>query len=241
MSNNKTSPPIVAKIKHIAIIMDGNGRWAKKHRLPKISGHQKGRTVLQTIIEYCAKIKLQSLTVFAFSSENINRPQTEVSGLLRLFLSTLKTETKVLKKNNIVLNLVGDLSIFPLEIEQQAQQSVKELAKCSGLTLNIAFNYGGRWDIVQASKKIAQAVKNGSLELRDINEITVSSHLSLAHQPDIDLMIRTSGELRISNFLLWNLAYSELFFTPTLWPDFSVDEFVSILQQYQRRNRRFGG
>ncbi len=226
--------------RHIAIIMDGNGRWAQNHHISKIAGHKKGKETLTKIVEYCAKIGVKFLTVFAFSSENINRPQHEVSDLFTLFLNALQSETRQLKANNIRLNIIGDLSIFDNKTKKYAKQSIQKLVKCNKMVLNIALNYGGRWDLVQATKKIANQIQAGKLTTDAIDEDLISKHLSLANQRPVDLMIRTSGEIRISNFLLWNIAYSELFFTPTLWPDFNKEELAKIINQYQMRHRRFG-
>ena len=233
-------PQLDQPLNHIAIIMDGNGRWAKKNRLPKISGHQKGKETLKKIITKCGKIKLDTLTIFALSTENLKRPEKEVNSLFELFLFALKSEAKTLKKNNIKLKLIGDLSIFPQKIQAQAHKTSQLLSDCDGLTLVIAVNYGGQWDITQASKKLATLVKNNQLLLDDIDQNCLANELSLSGHPPVDLLIRTGGESRISNFLLWDLAYSELFFTQTLWPDFTVAEFEQMIEQYHHRNRRFG-
>lgn len=228
-------------INHIAIIMDGNGRWAKKNKVPKIIGHTKGRNALKKIVAKCSEIKLDVLTIFAFSSENISRSKNEVSHLFKLFLQSLKLETKSLKKNNIRLKLIGDLSVFPQEIQEQAQQSMDFLANCTGLTLVVAVNYGGQWDITQATQKIAKQIETGAITAAEVNQTTVKNNLCLSQEPPVDLLIRTSGEFRISNFLLWELAYSEFFFTNTLWPDFNVTELESIIANFSKRNRRYGG
>lgn len=235
LSNKPTEP-----LKHIAIIMDGNGRWAVKKGVPKILGHRRGKNTLKRIIAHCVKINLQTLSVFAFSTENINRPKEEINGLFKLFLLALKSEVTELKKNNIQLKLIGDLTIFPKEIQNEAKKATQTLNNCTGLTLVVAVNYGGQWDIAQASKKIGVLVQEKKLKPEDIVQETLETNLSLATQPPVDILIRTSGECRISNFLLWECAYAELFFTKTLWPDFKVDEFSQIISQYQLRDRRFG-
>ncbi len=227
-------------LNHIAIIMDGNGRWAEKNNLAKTTGHKKGREVLQEIIQYCGEIELNVLTVFAFSSENNNRPQIEVKDLFKLFLLSLKTQTKILNKNNVRLDIIGDLSIFNKETQLEAKKSQQKLKNNTGLNLVLALNYSGQWDIVNACKKIAKQTLNNDISIDDINKNTIKNNLSLAQKPEVDLLIRTSGEMRISNFLLWDIAYSELFFTDTLWPDFSKDELENIITKYQNRDRRFG-
>ncbi len=227
-------------LNHIAIIMDGNGRWAVKNNLPKIIGHKKGKKTLQEIIQYCSEIKLNTLTVFAFSNENNNRSKTEVQDLFKLFLLSLKTETKTLNKNNIKLDIIGDLSIFNKETQLEAKKSQQKLKNNNGLNFIIALNYSGQWDIINACKKTTKQVLNNSINIGNINANTFKNNLSLAGKPEVDILIRTSGEMRISNFLLWDIAYSELFFTDTLWPDFNKNELQKIIAKYQDRDRRFG-
>ncbi|MEO1940174.1 polyprenyl diphosphate synthase [Candidatus Thioglobus sp.] len=226
--------------KHIAIIMDGNGRWAKKRFLPRIKGHQKGVQAVRKVVKHCGKLGIKTLTLFAFSSENKNRSTEEVSLLFKLFLSVLKQEVKKLNKHNVRLKIIGDLSIFPKEVQQTATEAQALLSKNTGLTLVIAANYGGQWDIAQAAQQIATLSAEGKLDAKDINVDTFSKYLSLAGEQKVDLLIRTSGELRISNFLLWDIAYSELYFTDTLWPNFDSVELDKAIESFTDRDRRFG-
>lgn len=227
--------------KHIAIIMDGNGRWAKKRFLPRASGHQKGVQAVREIVKRCDYLGVETLTLFAFSSENKNRPNEEVSLLFKLFLNVLQQETSKLQKNNVRLKIIGDLSFFPEAVQQNAVKAEKLLSQNTGLTLVVAVNYGGRWDLVEATKKIAKLSKNGKIDPDLIDDKTLKNHLSMADLPDVDLLIRTSGEVRISNFLLWDIAYSELYFTDTLWPDFRAQELDRAIADFEGRQRRFGG
>ncbi len=226
--------------KHIAIIMDGNGRWASKRFLPRIQGHQKGVKAVRKVVKHCGKLGVKTLTLFAFSSENKNRSNEEVSLLFKLFLSVLKQEVNKLNKHNVKLKIIGDLDLFPQEVQQTAIDAQALLANNTGLTLVIAANYGGQWDIAQAAQQIAKRAANNEISADDINIDTFSQYLSLADQPKVDLLIRTSGELRISNFLLWEIAYSELYFTDTLWPDFSPAELDKAIESFNHRDRRFG-
>jgi undecaprenyl diphosphate synthase len=217
--------------KHIAIIMDGNGRWAESRGKPRVFGHKNGVQSVRTSVEAAAKLGVKSLTLFAFSSENINRPKLEIEALFSLFFLALKNEIKKLAKHNISLKLIGDLSIFPEKIQKLAKKSTEELSKNTGLELIIALNYGGKWDIVQAVNKL-----NNAKEV--VTEENLSQNLSI--NQDIDLVIRTSGEKRISNFLLWQCAYSEFYFTDVFWPDFNEFEFDKAIEEFQNRKRRFG-
>ncbi|HAD99411.1 MAG TPA: di-trans,poly-cis-decaprenylcistransferase [Gammaproteobacteria bacterium] len=226
--------------KHIAIIMDGNGRWASKRFLPRIQGHQKGVKAVRKVVKHCGKLGIETLTLFAFSSENKNRSNEEVSLLFKLFLSVLKQEVNKLNKHNVKLKIIGDLGLFPQEVQQTALDAQALLANNTGLTLVIAANYGGQWDIAQAAQQIAKRAANNEISADDINIDTFSQYLSLADQPKVDLLIRTSGELRISNFLLWEIAYSELYFTDTLWPDFNPAELDKAIESFNHRDRRFG-
>ena len=226
--------------KHIAIIMDGNGRWASKRFLPRIQGHQKGVKAVRKVVKHCGKLGIETLTLFAFSSENKNRSNEEVSLLFKLFLSVLKQEVNKLNKHNVKLKIIGDLDLFPQEVQQTAIDAQALLANNTGLTLVIAANYGGQWDIAQAAQQIAKRAANNEINADDINIDTFSQYLSLADQPKVDLLIRTSGELRISNFLLWEIAYSELYFTGTLWPDFNPAELDKAIESFNHRDRRFG-
>ncbi len=226
--------------KHIAIIMDGNGRWASKRNLPRIVGHQQGVKVVRTIVKACGAMGVNTLTMFAFSSENKNRSSEEVSLLFKLFLTVLKLEVKKLNKHNVRLKIIGDLSLFPDDVRTIAREAQAQLADNTGLTLVIAANYGGQWDIAQAAKQAAQAAIKGDISPEDLTIEGFSKYLSLANEPAVDLLIRSSGELRISNFLLWDVAYSEFYFTDTLWPDFDEAELNIAIESFNHRDRRFG-
>ncbi len=226
--------------KHIAIIMDGNGRWASKRSLPRIVGHQQGVKAVRTVVKACGAMGVQTLTLFAFSSENKNRSTEEVSLLFKLFLSVLKQEVKKLNKHNVRLKIIGDLSLFPEDVQKTAVEAQTQLSENTGLTLVIAANYGGQWDIAYAAKQAAEAVVKGDITPEDITIEGFSNYLSLANEPAVDLLIRSSGELRISNFLLWDIAYSELYFTDTLWPDFDATELQKAIESFNYRDRRFG-
>ena len=220
--------------------MDGNGRWAKSKQLPRSSGHQKGVQSVRKIVKHCAKIGVNTLTLFAFSSENMNRPKEEVGLLFKLFLKVLKNETKKLNDNNIKLDIIGDLSVFTPEIQTLAEKAQQQLQKNTGLNLVIAANYGGQWDIAEAAKKIAVKVANGEINPESIDKDIFGGHTALAQYPKVDLLIRTSGEVRISNFLLWDIAYSELYFCDTFWPDFDANELDLAINSFFSRDRRFG-
>ena len=240
-STKKTrTSSIIAPPKHIAIIMDGNGRWAKSRGLPRSSGHQKGVKSVRTIVKHCAKIGVNTLTLFAFSSENINRPSEEVGLLFKLFLTVLRSETKKLKDNNIRLDIIGDLSVFTSEIQNLAEEAQKQLQNNTGLNLVIAANYGGQWDIAEATKKIATKAAEGKIKPESIDSDVFGAHTALAQYPKVDLLIRTSGEVRVSNFLLWDIAYSELYFCDTFWPDFDANDLDLAINNFHSRNRRFG-
>jgi undecaprenyl diphosphate synthase len=232
---SEKSPP-----KHIAIIMDGNGRWAKSKHLPRSSGHQRGVQSVRKIVKHCAQIGVNTLTLFAFSSENMKRSKEEVGLLFKLFLTVLKSETKKLKDNNIKLKIIGDLSVFTPEIQSLAEDAQEQLQNNNGLNLVIAANYGGQWDIAEAAKKIAEKVSVDGLKPQDIDSDLFHNYTALAEYPRVDLLIRTSGELRISNFLLWDIAYSELYFCDTLWPDFDEEELSLAIESFHSRDRRFG-
>ena len=225
---------------HIAIIMDGNGRWAKSKHLPRSSGHQKGVQSVRKIVKHCGQLGVNTLTLFAFSSENLNRSSEEVGLLFKLFLTVLKNETKKLKDNNIKLKIIGDLSVFTPEIQRLANDAENQLASNDGLNLVVAANYSGQWDIAESAKKIAVRSLNGEISPEKIDIALFQEHTSLAEHPKVDLLIRTSGEIRISNFLLWDIAYSELYFTKTLWPDFDESELDLAIESFHSRERRFG-
>ncbi len=226
--------------RHVAIILDGNNRWAKRRMLPSLAGHRAGVKAVREVVEACGEVGVEVLTLFAFSSENWNRPKNEVDGLMELFLRTLRRETRKLKKNNIRLKIIGDISRFSPAIQEHIAEAEALTADEAKVTLVIAANYGGMWDVAQATRKVAKLVEQGELSADQIDESMIGEHLSTAGLPDPDLLIRTSGEQRISNFLLWQCAYSEFYFTKTLWPDFGRKEFESALLSYVNRQRRFG-
>ncbi|VAW74439.1 Undecaprenyl diphosphate synthase [hydrothermal vent metagenome] len=225
---------------HIAVVMDGNGRWAKLRKLSRNAGHKAGVEATRTIIQATAKRKIKALTLFAFSSENWNRPKKEVNLLMDLFLISLKREISKLHKNNIRIRFIGDREVFNKKLYEQINQAENLTQANSGLALNIAVNYGGRWDIVNACQQIATKISSQELSVADIDEQCLSGYLTLADIPEPDLFIRTSGECRISNFLLWQCAYSELYFTDTLWPDFDDQALQLALDNFAARQRRFG-
>ncbi|POY43866.1 di-trans,poly-cis-decaprenylcistransferase [Avibacterium gallinarum] len=226
---------------HVAIIMDGNGRWAKQQGKMRIFGHKNGVAAVRQAVSYVRKIGVNVLTLYAFSSENWTRPESEVSALMTLFMQALDLEVKKLHKNNIRLNIIGDKSRFSEKLQQKIEKAEKLTENNTALTLNIAANYGGYWDIVQATKQLADLVKNEQLTLDEITAERFQQHLVTQDQPMVDLLIRTSGEQRVSNFLLWQIAYAEFYFSDVLWPDFNEQEFNQAILAYQQRNRRFGG
>ncbi len=226
--------------RHIAIIMDGNGRWANKRGLPRAAGHKAGIKTLREIVKYCAAENVQALTVYAFSSENWRRPEKEVGILMELFVIALKDEIKELHQNQVNIRFIGDISRFPSKLQKSINSAIALTSENTGLKLRVAANYGGQWDITQASKKIATAVQAGEIVIADIDEELFASHLSMAELPDPDLFIRTGGEQRISNYLLWQLAYTEMYFTDIFWPDFSPEKLHEACAWYSGRQRRFG-
>ncbi len=225
---------------HVAIIMDGNGRWAKQRKLPRTAGHREGVKATREVIKASGEAGVKYLTLFAFSSENWNRPKTEVSALMDLFMRSLESEVQSLAENGVRLKFLGQTDAFSKKLFQQIQKSEELTAENDKLFLNIAVNYGGKWDILNATKKIIEEVQAGKLSLPDINEKTLEGRLATQDIPAPDLFIRTGGEQRISNFLLWQLAYTELYFSEVLWPDFSVDELNNAFESYRLRQRRFG-
>ena len=226
--------------RHVAVVMDGNGRWAKKRFQPRLMGHRKGVESVRMVIRECAKVGVECLTLFAFSSENWKRPAEEVSGLMSLFMNALEKEADALVRNNVVLTFIGDRSGFSEALQVKIRQVEEKTAQCSGLRLLIAANYGGRWDIVEATRQLATQVAAGTLMPEDITEQALQAALSTQQLPEPDLFIRTGGEQRISNFLMWQLAYSELHFTSVLWPEFSHDDLKTAFAAYAKRQRRFG-
>ncbi|EGP03544.1 polyprenyl diphosphate synthase [Pasteurella multocida] len=226
---------------HVAIIMDGNGRWAQQKGKMRIFGHKNGVKAVREAVSYARKLGIKVLTLYAFSSENWNRPKKEVNALMALFMQALDLEVKKLHKNNIKLNILGDVTGVSASLQNKIHQAEKLTENNTALTLNIAANYGGCWDIVQATKSLAQQVKEGKLAVDEINAQVLQQALVTKEQPQVDLLIRTSGEQRISNFLLWQIAYAELYFSDVLWPDFNEKEFNEAIIAYQQRHRRFGG
>ncbi len=227
--------------RHVAIIMDGNGRWAKQRRLPRIEGHRQGAESARSIIRAAGELGIKYLTLYAFSVENWNRPKREVEALMKYLLHYLKTETAELNRNNVRLEVIGQLERLPQKVQAQLKKTCDTLARNVGLTLILALSYGGRTEIVDAVQGIAAKVQAGELTAAQINEQVVADHLYTRNFPDPDLLIRTSGEMRVSNFLLWQISYAEFVITPTLWPDFRKPQFYAALEEYARRHRRFGG
>ena len=225
--------------KHIAIIMDGNGRWAKAHGMPRLEGHRQGVKAVRNTVRRCAELEVETLTLFAFSTENNKRNKEEVDWLFKLFLASLRLEIGKLNKANIHLEVIGDLSIFSDKLQGAIRKGVELLSKNNGMRLVIAANYGGRWDVIEATKKVAEIYAQGEIKLDEIDENLMDSCMSLSNNP-VDLLIRSSGEQRVSNFMLWNLAYSEMYFTNTLWPDFNAMEIDKAIDSYNNRDRRFG-
>ena len=237
-SANPTASTAAPMPRHIAIIMDGNGRWAQQRRLPRLAGHARGVDAVRACVKSCAELGVKYLTLFAFSSENWRRPQDEVSYLMRLFGMALDREVARLQKNNIRLRVVGDLSAFDAHLQAKINQAHQRTEHNTALTLTIAANYGGRWDILQATRQLLRSQPN--LDPAQLTEALFASHLAMADYPEPDLFIRTGGEQRISNFLLWQLAYTELYFTDANWPDFGADALKAAVTSFQQRERRFG-
>lgn len=225
---------------HIAIIMDGNGRWAQRRFLPRVAGHQQGLESVRSTVTAAIKQKIPYLTLFTFSSENWRRPQFEIDFLFGILLRSLKNELRSLHENGIKIKIIGDKSVFSEELKEVILNAEELTANNTTLQLNIAFNYGGRWDILQATRDISEKVAMGELKAEEISETVFEQHLCFADCPEPDLLIRTSGEYRISNFLLWQLAYTEFYFTDIYWPDFREAEFEKALEAFARRERRFG-
>lgn len=226
--------------RHIAVIMDGNGRWAKKRGLPRVAGHKKGILTVREIVEACAFVGVEYLTLYTFSTENWNRPQEEVSYLMRLVVKSLKDETDELHKNGIRLTTIGDISHLPQVVQNELNEAFEKTKDNKRMVLNLALSYSGRSEIVSAVKQIVAASKTKGFEISSINEETISNFLFTRDMPDPDLMIRSGGEFRISNFLLWQLAYAELFVIDVLWPDFKCKHLIESIKDFQRRERRFG-
>ena len=225
---------------HLAIIMDGNGRWAKQRGLLRAIGHEGGTKSVKTTVECCAKLGVENLTLYAFSTENWNRPKLEVDTLMKLLVSSLKKEIKTLQENNIKLNAIGNLTNLPTKVQKELSEVISKTSTNSRMTLTLALSYGSREEIIQAVKKISEKVKNNIISNEAIDESIINQHLYTQDLPDVDLVIRTSGEHRISNFLLWQIAYAEFYFTDVLWPDFSEENLYEAIVSYQKRERRFG-
>jgi undecaprenyl diphosphate synthase len=225
---------------HVAIIMDGNGRWARKLGNQRLFGHRKGVTSVTASVEIAAELGVKYLTLYAFSTENWSRPKDEVDGLMELLVSTIEKETPTLNKNNIRLNAIGDLEHLPKGVREKLQNAISNTSSNTGLVLTLALSYSSRWEITRAIKDICRDVVAGAIDIDAINEQIIPLYLTTKGMPDPELIIRTSGEQRISNFLLWQCAYSEFVFSPVLWPDFSKNDFVEAIVDYQKRERRFG-
>lgn len=234
-SINKNNIP-----KHVAIIMDGNGRWAKQHGEDRIFGHHEGVNSVREIVEACGEIGVRYLTLYAFSTENWNRPKEEVDALMELLVSTISLEAQNLHKKGVRMQVIGDVESLPLSCQKELQESIDLTANNDKVTLILALSYSSKWEITEAVKKVAAQVEKGEIKINEINSRLIDENLNTKNFPDPELMIRTSGEHRISNFLLWQLAYAEFYFTDILWPDFRKDEFFKAIISYQNRERRFG-
>jgi len=226
--------------KHLAIIMDGNGRWAKQQGFLRAFGHENGTKSVQVVVESCARLGIENLTLYAFSTENWNRPKIEVDTLMKLLVNSLKKELKTLQNNNIRLNTIGNLNLLPKSAQKELIDVIEKTKTNTRMTLTLALSYGSREEIVSAVKGIFDKVKNNIISIDAIDESIINQHLYTQNLPDVDLLIRTSGEHRISNFLLWQIAYAELYFTDVLWPDFKEEDLYEAIISYQKRERRFG-
>ncbi len=236
------SPEAVAMLpRHVAMIMDGNGRWAKQRSLPRVEGHRMGAESVRAVIRTAGELGIKYLTLYAFSVENWNRPKDEVDTLMKYLAHYMKSEFAELNRNNVRLEVIGQVHRLPEFVQKQLRKTQEALSKNNGLTLIMALSYGGRTEIVDAVREIAAKVKKGELDPAEVTEQVVAEHLYTRKWPDPDVLIRTSGEMRVSNFLLWQISYAELVVTPTLWPDFRKPQFYAALEEYARRHRRFGG
>ena len=236
-----TRPPAQPTVPvHVAIIMDGNGRWARQRHLPRVEGHRQGAESVRAIVRAAGEAGIKYLTLYAFSVENWNRPKDEVDTLMKYLARYLKNEIGELNKNNVRLDAIGQIYRLPEAVQSQLEKTKLALSKNSGLTLTLALSYGGRTEIVEAVRAIATKVQEGKLEAAEINEQVIAQHLYTKNMPDPDLLIRTSGEMRVSNFLLWQISYAELVVTPTLWPDFRKAQLLEAVEEYSSRHRRFG-
>ncbi|MEC8090862.1 MAG: isoprenyl transferase [Bacteroidota bacterium] len=226
--------------KHIAIIMDGNGRWAKRRNQPRVFGHRQGAKSVRKVVEAAARLGINNLTLYAFSTENWNRPKHEIKTLMKLLISALKNELGLMMKNNIRLNSIGHTDMMPTNVQQELQEVLDETKVNTGLVLTLALSYGARQEILRAVQEISLKVKNNIISIENVDDNIINKHLYTQNLPDVDLLIRTSGEVRISNFLLWQIAYAELYFTDELWPDFNETSLHKAIADYQKRERRFG-
>jgi len=226
--------------KHVAIIMDGNGRWAKKQGFKRVFGHKRGVDAVRQTLEAATELGIKTLTLFAFSTENWNRPKFEIDTLMNLLVSSLKKELPTFQKNNVRLQTIGNINKLPKKAQKELEESIENTKHNSKITLNLALNYGAREEIINATRSISKKIVNNDFKIEEIDENIINSHLYTFNLPDVDFLIRTSGEKRISNFLLWQIAYAELYFTDVLWPDFNKEEFYEAILNYQSRERRFG-
>ena len=226
--------------RHIAIIMDGNGRWAKRRNQPRVFGHRQGAKSVRKVVEATARLGINNLTLYAFSTENWNRPKHEIKTLMKLLVNALKNELGLMMKNNIRLNAIGHTDMMPTNVQQELQEVLDETKENTGLVLTLALSYGARQEILRAVQEISHTVKNNILSVENVDDNIINKHLYTQNLPDVDLLIRTSGEVRISNFLLWQIAYAELYFTDELWPDFNETSLHKAIADYQKRERRFG-
>ncbi|MBA5792368.1 MULTISPECIES: isoprenyl transferase [unclassified Flavobacterium] len=238
MKENTINPEKLPQ--HLAIIMDGNGRWAKQQGFLRTIGHENGATAVKRVIEQCARLGIPYLTLYAFSTENWNRPKFEVDMLMKLLVKALKKEFKTLQDNNIKLNAIGNLELLPASVRKELTEVLEKTKNNTRLTVSLALSYGSRNELIEATKQLCNKVKNNIISVDAIDETVINEHLYTHNLPDVDLLIRTSGEQRISNFLLWQIAYAELYFTNVLWPDFSNEHLFEALEVYQNRERRYG-
>jgi len=227
-------------IQHIAIIMDGNGRWAKQRGLERVFGHKEGANAVRRVVEEAGKLQIPYLTLYTFSTENWNRPEAEVTALMSLLVSAIRNETANLIQNNVRLNAIGNLDDLPEACRKELLDAIAQTSRCTGLTLTLALSYSGRSELTRATREIARKVSEGSLSPETVTDETISNSLYTSNMPDPDILIRTGGEQRISNFLLWQLAYTELFFLPVMWPDFTGEHLREVIDRYLSRERRFG-
>jgi undecaprenyl diphosphate synthase len=240
LTSSSTKINLVKLPQHVAVIMDGNGRWAKQRGLPRIEGHRRGANALKEILRYCKDLGIETLTAYAFSTENWGRPTGEVNFLMSLFERLLQKELKEMEAEEVCINFIGDLTPLPQSLQQQMRFSMERTKNNQGVFFNVAINYGSRHEMIKACRTIAQKVQQGELLAEAINEDTIAQHLYTSASSDPDLLIRTSGEMRLSNFMLWQLAYTEIYVTNTLWPDFDNKQFDLALKSFQQRDRRFG-